>query len=1397
MILSLNQTFHERMALVTVQRSPSPSQSGTDLDEGDAPACTDGSRVSGKQKRSRASSLVKRCINSMRFISRIRVSESYFTVKGAALILPNSEACKRKASKAAHGGDIQNHLQAMCHLLRPQDTLQVAVKLENVYMHKRARYFAVVSCSGRQDTEESAVLGFDCPDDDTKAVTVGLVLPVWANTCTSMNGDGGFTIRTANDRTANERMHSFNPVTVQAMWSGLHVLHKVCDNANACCYVPSGLTHTWISYYESKMALADPLAIGEWNMTDDLIAAVKSGEGNLACTPTVSEHEDIKKQIRPKLREIMIRMDLEDVTSVYLREQLEAVLCRNLKEYKSFIDEEMIVVMGQLDSPSRIFDFLFLGSEWNASNLDELNRNGIGYILNVTKEIDNFFPGLFKYHNVRVYDTEDTDLLRYWEATHKFILRAVEANSKVLVHCKMGVSRSASTVIAFAMKQYNWSFEKAHDFVLTRRSVVRPNDGFRHQLQLYEGILKASNQRHSDLWRSKSESNLKMQLHNALSSMQLESYGEGSPADQHGNGNGERSAAESSSCREGSSAMCRQSDANAVVALRPRSWSSRSMDKDRGVLTGTKSTSCLMELDSSLDEDDAEDRSSSSSDSNSSGDGSDDGEAFAGVENDSKPPCRHQRCYDVTVSADSPANVDGGCVLADGSADISASPAEISAASADPAVPTSPATGSCVVAGATASRPSTLDISQQAQAATTAPACLPTITAAHDGSCVMPGDGAPCGMPVSPMRTAYCSKATGSPLAGGVGPHKVAESPLIQAKRVPSPSSSAGTAKGGCVTVPTPSTVPPTAVGSAAGCEWVPPAAQQPRAAADAVGSLGATRTSPCRGGSSRDASPAKLIALELLTGSSRSPSEECPAAAASPADQAISGGAAAARPNSLEWIWRQRYAMEDIPWSPGTVRRQKDMLECVRARAAAASGAAAAAAGGASGAASAATPEAVSAGCGAPAISTPTHFPETDSRSACDDTKIDDPCSTATAGVEGYQPAPGTVKKVRREFEERLIGDDESAVRSCTVQRSSSLRGLPQLPGGRSPPPPAALQRSASVRERRSAACLCQAGVGSISGDDGSDASADRPLLPRPVSAIVPSPSPLLHSAPRPVASSSNVDLRQRPGGVGCGLVTSALAGMPAVQRAASLSSLTACPLPAGDSVKFVLGGGKMDCERRQPSGVRLADSSLTPAVGKPKQDKAGLPDVPRPVSHLATHLETCYEPLLRHQAQQLRDETAAASTQAWPVTLRSEQRGLRRCKSSSSGGSPSMVACKKAHRTAQHGSQELAASPQLKHTSSVRNLVYVFEASWRNSWSSKEESAPHAHIAATSSPQPAALSCSARQTSPLIRTHSLCVPCSCCTGGQRSSANGSRSRSGHTFSRRSWIASAVFPTT
>lgn len=132
----------------------------------------------------------------------------------------------------------------------------------------------------------------------------------------------------------------------------------------------------------------------------------------------------------------------------------------------------------------------------------------VRHILNVTREIDNFFPGMFDYCNVRVYDDEKTDLLKHWDNTFKYISRAKMEGSKVLVHCKMGISRSASVVIAYAMKAYNWDFDQAIKHVKEKRNCIKPNKSFVSQLETYQGILDAMKNKEK-LQRSKSETNLK------------------------------------------------------------------------------------------------------------------------------------------------------------------------------------------------------------------------------------------------------------------------------------------------------------------------------------------------------------------------------------------------------------------------------------------------------------------------------------------------------------------------------------------------------------------------------------------------------------------------------------------------------------------------------------------------------------------------------------------------------------------------------------------------------------------------------------------------------------------------------------------------------------------------
>ncbi|KAM9622082.1 protein phosphatase Slingshot homolog 1 [Trichechus inunguis] len=465
------------MALVTLQRSPTPSAAS-----------------SASNSELEAGSDDDRKLN-------LSLSESFFMVKGAALFLQQGNSPQGQRSLQhphKHAGDLPQHLQVMINLLRCEDRIKLAVRLESAWTD-RVRYMVVVYSSGRQDTEENILLGVDFSSKESQSCTIGMVLRLWSDTKIHLDGDGGFSVSTAG------RLHVFKPVSVQAMWSALQVLHKACEVARRHNYFPGGVALIWATYYESCIG-SEQSCINEWNAMQDLESTRPDSPALFVDKPT--EGERTERLIKAKLRSIMMSQDLENVTSKEIRNELEKQMNCNLKEFKEFIDNEMLLILGQMDKPSLIFDHLYLGSEWNASNLEELQGSGVDYILNVTREIDNFFPGLFAYHNIRVYDEETTDLLAHWNEAYHFINKAKRNHSKCLVHCKMGVSRSASTVIAYAMKEFGWPLEKAYNYVKQKRSITRPNAGFMRQLSEYEGILDASKQRHNKLWRQQKESSL-------------------------------------------------------------------------------------------------------------------------------------------------------------------------------------------------------------------------------------------------------------------------------------------------------------------------------------------------------------------------------------------------------------------------------------------------------------------------------------------------------------------------------------------------------------------------------------------------------------------------------------------------------------------------------------------------------------------------------------------------------------------------------------------------------------------------------------------------------------------------------------------------------------------------
>ena len=148
-----------------------------------------------------------------------------------------------------------------------------------------------------------------------------------------------------------------------------------------------------------------------------------------------------------------------------------------------------------MNHPSQILKFLYLGNYKHSSDNKELKKLKINYILNCAIECHNYnLPKNIKELHLKVKDSETFDILNYFDTANEFINKCKLMGGICLVHCKLGVSRSTTFVIAYLIKYANLTTDEAFAFVKSKRSSIKPNDGFMRQLYMYEKILRENQQ---------------------------------------------------------------------------------------------------------------------------------------------------------------------------------------------------------------------------------------------------------------------------------------------------------------------------------------------------------------------------------------------------------------------------------------------------------------------------------------------------------------------------------------------------------------------------------------------------------------------------------------------------------------------------------------------------------------------------------------------------------------------------------------------------------------------------------------------------------------------------------------------------------------------------------------
>ena len=136
---------------------------------------------------------------------------------------------------------------------------------------------------------------------------------------------------------------------------------------------------------------------------------------------------------------------------------------------------------------SQIFSWLYLGSFANACDLKELKRTNIKYILNCAVECKNEnLPKDIKELHLKLVDEPEFNITKYFDQTNEFINKVRTAGGALLVHCKVGLSRSPTVIIAYLIKYYEFTVDSAMRFMKRKRPQIIPNEGFIQQLKEYE-----------------------------------------------------------------------------------------------------------------------------------------------------------------------------------------------------------------------------------------------------------------------------------------------------------------------------------------------------------------------------------------------------------------------------------------------------------------------------------------------------------------------------------------------------------------------------------------------------------------------------------------------------------------------------------------------------------------------------------------------------------------------------------------------------------------------------------------------------------------------------------------------------------------------------------------------
>jgi len=111
-----------------------------------------------------------------------------------------------------------------------------------------------------------------------------------------------------------------------------------------------------------------------------------------------------------------------------------------------------------------------------SEDLEELQNFGVTHIVNARGGSENHFPEDIEYFKVDVEDLPSVKIIDYFDPVCDFIAESINKGNNetssnkiknvVLVHCRAGISRSTTLIIAYLMREEQMSMQAALEFVL-------------------------------------------------------------------------------------------------------------------------------------------------------------------------------------------------------------------------------------------------------------------------------------------------------------------------------------------------------------------------------------------------------------------------------------------------------------------------------------------------------------------------------------------------------------------------------------------------------------------------------------------------------------------------------------------------------------------------------------------------------------------------------------------------------------------------------------------------------------------------------------------------------------------------------------------------------------------